>query len=89
MKVFACERSRRWSGGVALVAANSIAEAFTLFFNDPKYDVYVNKFIDGDFTDDICKWETYEYNLENWFEIPMLTANVETPQIIIEDGYTE
>lgn len=89
MKVFACKRSRSWSGGVALVAANSVEEAFTLFFNDPNYEVYVNKFINGEFTDDIYKWETYEYNLKDWFELPMLIANVETPQIILENGYTE
>lgn len=89
MKVFACKRSRCWSGGVALVAANSAEEAFTLFFNDDKYEVYVDKFIDGEFTDDIRKWDTYEYNLKDWFEMPMLTANVDKPQILIEDGYTE
>lgn len=35
------------------------------------------------------RWMTSVYPRSDWFEIPELTANVDTPRIIDEDGYTE
>ena len=79
MKVFACRRISGFSGGVAIVAANSVEEAFDVFHSSKEYNWMLDG-IDGD---------SYYYKKEDWFELPIITANVEEPQIIIEDGYTE
>ena len=42
-----------------------------------------------EYTSDINRSESYYYKRKDWFELSMLTANVEQPQIIVEDGYTE
>jgi hypothetical protein len=79
MKVFACKRCRGYSGGVAIVAANSAEEAFNVFHTNVEYKWMF----------DIIDEDGYYYKKENWVELPMLTANVEHPQIIIEDGHSE
>ena len=79
MKVFACKRNRGFSGGLAVVAANSAEEAFEVFHTNENYDWMIDR-IDGD---------SYYYKKEDWFELPMITADVEQPQMIVEDGYTE
>ena len=91
MKVFACERDGNYSGGVAMVAANSKEEAFVVFHTDIQYDWMLdNKDIEtGEFTSDINRCDSYYYKRANWFELPELTADVEEPRIIIEDGYTD
>lgn len=81
MKVWMCKRSKGYSGGLAVVAANTKEEAIRTFFNDKDYrDLAVN--IDGK----IYPWEYFE---ENWYECTLLTANVCAPCVIDEDGYTE
>lgn len=90
MKVFMCRRKGGYSGGLAVVAANSVEEAFKTFFEDPDYDWMVNK-CDEDYnlTDDFTKWHSYYYPLEKWFECKVITANVKKPCVIMEDGYSE
>lgn len=90
MKVFMCKRRGGYSGGLAVVAANSVEEAFKTFFEDPDYDWMVNK-CDEDYclTDDFTKWHSDYYPLERWYWCHGLTANVDKPCIIMEDGYTE
>ena len=94
MKVWMCKRTDDfggYSGGLAVVAANSREEAFKIFFEDRTYDWMVHK-IDvetGDYIEDYTKWKSYYYPLENWFECKVLTANVDKPCVIIEDGYSE
>ena len=91
MKVFMCKRAVGYSGGLAVVAANSREEAFKTFFEDKdnywmvdKYDVDTDKL-----TDDCTKWRAYYYQMELWFECNVLTANVDKPCVIMEDGYAE
>ena len=94
MKVWMCKRTDDfggYSGGLAVVAANSKEEAFKIFFEDMTYGWMVNK-IDvetGDDFEDCTKWKSYYYPLEKWFECKELTANVDRPCVIIEDGYSE
>lgn len=90
MKVFMCKRQCGYSGGLAVVAANSIEEAFKTFFEDNDYDWMVYK-CDEDYnpTDDFTKWRSDYYPIEEWFECKVLTANVDKPCVIMEDGYTE
>lgn len=84
MKVFMCRRQSGYSGGLAIVAANSKEEAFKTFFEDKDYAWMVYK-CDDDYT----KWHTWHYPLDKWFECKALTANVDKPCVIMEDGYTE
>lgn len=91
MKVFMCKRQCGYSGGLAVVAANSKEEAFRTFFEDEDYEWMVDKY-DGDtfeYIYDCTKWRSYDYPLEKWFECKVLTANVDKPCVIMEDGYTE
>lgn len=91
MKVFACKRVSGYSGGLAIVAANSAEEAFEVFHTNEKYDWMLDH-LDQDsleYISDINRLESYYYKRKDWFELPMLTANVEQPCIIVEDGYTE
>ena len=43
----------------------------------------------GKIIEDVAKVDSNTYPRDNWFEIPELVANVDSPRIIIEDGYTE
>lgn len=92
MKVFMCIRQSSYGGGLAVVAANSVEEAFKTIFEDEDYDWMVEKYDvhTHEFTDDFTKWRSPEfYPLEKWFECKVLTANVDKPCVIMEDGYTE
>lgn len=90
MKVFMCQRRSGYSGGLAVVAANSVEEAFKTFFDDPDKAWMVNKYTD-DFkrTDDYTKWSSDYYPKDKWFECKVLTANLDKPRVIMEDGYSE
>lgn len=91
MKVFMCKRRGGYSGGLAVVAANSREEAFKTFFEDKDYAwmVYKHDVDTYEFTDDFTKWRSYYYPIELWFECKVLTANVDKPCVIMEDGYSD
>lgn len=91
MKVFMCRRQCGYSGILAVVAANSAEEAFKTFFEGNDYDWMVEKFDveTYEFTDDFTKWYSYYYPIDKWFECKALTANVDKPCVIMEDGYEE
>lgn len=79
MKVWMCKRDNGYSGGLAVVAANSKEEAFRVFHETPGYSYHYMKNVD----------DGYFYKKDNWFECKQLTANVDKPCVIEEDGYTE
>jgi hypothetical protein len=91
MKVFMCQRRGGYSGGLAVVAANSKEEAFKTFFDDPDYDWMVDKYDEDtyEYADDFTKWVSSYYPIEKWFECKVLTANVDRPCVIMEGGYSE
>lgn len=91
MKVFMCQREGGYSGGLAVVAANSIEEAFKTFFEDEDYAWMVDKYdIDTyEYTDDFTQWRSDYYPIDEWFECKVLVANVDKPCVIMEDGYSE
>ena len=74
MKVFNNTEIEGWGGGMILIAANSPKEAF---------DVYVHSDIYDDF------WPDEGYTFSGFQEMPMLTANVDKPQILAEKHYQE
>jgi hypothetical protein len=81
MKVWMCKRTVGYSGGLAVVAANSKKSAIKTFFSDEKYS-YMASEVEGV----IHYWA---YKPEDWFECKELVANVDKPCVIMEDGYTE
>lgn len=91
MKVFMCKRQGSYSGGLAIVAANSIEEAFKTFFEDEEYEWMVDKYDleTYEWTDDVTQWRSHYYPLERWYECKILTANVDKPCVIMEDGHSE
>lgn len=89
MKVFMCKRTGGYSGGLAVVAANSVEEAFKTFFEDKDYDWMKYDCEIGKDMDDFTNWRSDYYPIEKWFECKTLTANVDKPCVIMEDGYTE
>ena len=82
MNVFGCTREGSYTGGIILVAANSIEEALEVYRNDSDY---------------YCQWDEYEvgkidyyyYQPERWKEYPQLAYNGDKPCVILEEGYTE
>lgn len=86
-----CQRQGGYSGGLAVVAANSVEQAFKTFFEDNDYDWMVDKYdVDTyEYTDDFTKWRSDYYPIEKWFWCRTLTANVDKPCVIMEDGYSE
>jgi hypothetical protein len=90
MKVFMCKRCGDYSGGLAVVAANSCKEAYIVFHTDKRYKWALEYFDeDGNYSEDPLVVNSYYYPKENWFEVPSLVANVDKPMVINEGGYTE
>ena len=82
MKVFGCTREGGYSGGIILVAANSIEEALEAYRNDSDYDFDWNEYEEG-------KIDYYYYQPERWKEYPQLTYNGDKPCVILEEGCSE
>lgn len=89
LKLFAAKRESGYSGGLIVVAANSIDEAYQTYIDwveatgNPNclYEryVYANGEVDG----------YNRYPRENWYEIPQIKVICDAPKVIDEDGYTE
>lgn len=82
MKVFGCTREGCYSGGIILVAANSIDEALKTYCNDSDYGYQCYEYEKG-------KIDCLYYQPERWKEYPQLTYNGDKPCVILEEGYTE
>ena len=88
-KIFACKRTGHYSGGLALIAANTAEEAFLKFHQHPNYK-YMLDYLDcitHYYTEDITKCDSDYYKRADWFEVPNLQTN--DPNFILENGYTE
>lgn len=81
MKVFINVRSGSYSGGMILVAANTKEEAIKAFRKDHGYSWMWSETEEG--------IEDYYYEEDGWMESTVLTANLDTPQVIAENGYSE
>ena len=79
MDVWMCKREQGYSGGLAVVAAKSRDEAFRVYHSHIEHSwEYVEYNDDG-----------YLYPKDSWFLCESLTANVNEPCVIAEDGYPE
>ena len=82
MKVFGCTREGGYSGGIILVAANSIEEALEAYRNDSDDDGQGEEQGEGE-----IHYSYYEP--KRWKEYPQLTYNGDKPCVILEEGYSE
>ena len=93
MKVFVCKRQGGYSGGLILVAANTKEEAFMVAARDKKTEWMFHGFDDEGYyvreRTDIGHVGSDYYPLLLWMEVETLTADVDKPMLLMEDGYTE
>lgn len=78
MKVFMCKRAGGYSGGLAVVAANTREEAWDVFHHNGENEYMIS-----------TSGDSYYYPRRDWFEEPILTADTIVPMIIAEGGYSE
>ena len=91
MKVFGCTMMESYSGGIILVAANSIEEAYQVAARE--YDLYFDwRDAYGNrverHTPDAKVTSTY-YPFEEWKEYEHLSCDYTDPQVILEESYAE
>lgn len=93
MRVFGCKCDMSYGGGLILVAANNVEEAFltAAMGNEAGYmfdwadDDYMWCEPDGDINH--CRSDVYP--LKKWFEAEHLSTDLTEPKVIIEDSYCE
>ena len=93
MKVFGCKCDLAYGGGLILVAANNVEEAFLTASMDEKVsymfdwadDNYMWCEPDGNI--DHCRSDTYPFG--KWFKVEHLSTDLTQPKVIIEDSYYE
>lgn len=91
MKVFINKRSGSYSGGLAVVAANTKEEAHKALC-DAQPDMTTMVDSDGDYClneEDAVEIRHYNYDAATWSELPMLIAHVDKPQLLEENGHSE
>lgn len=93
MKVYGCRNNRIYGGGLVLVAANTIEEAYLTAAKNDKIS-YLFDWADDDYMwcepdGNINHCVSEVYPLDKWFEMEHLSTDLTNPQIIIEDHYSE
>ena len=91
IKVFGCTTQLSHSGGIVLVAARSVEEAFLTAAQCDKLE-YLFDWHDeeGCWTPpdgNINRVSSDWYPLGDWKEYPLLSANVEHPRVILEESH--
>lgn len=81
MKVFGCTMQGRYRGGLILVAANSIEEAFKVA-SQSQFSYWFEDTEDGVTTSSF-------YPFEYWMEFSELSCTYTEPQVIIEASHAE
>ena len=82
MKVFCCKNQCSYGGGLILVAANTIEEAFSIASINEDTNWLFYKMKSGELVSDT-------YPINEWFEVEHLSTDLSEPQVIIEDSYSE
>ena len=82
MKVFCCKNQCSYGGGLILVAANTKEEAFSIASMDEDTKWFFYEMKSGELVSN-------RYPKNEWFEVEHLSTNLITPQVIIEDSYSE
>lgn len=82
MKVFCCKNQYPYGGGLILVAANTIEEAFSIASINEDTNWLFYKMESGELVSDT-------YPINEWFEVEHLSTDLSEPQVIVEDHYSE
>ena len=92
MKVFSCKNQEPYGGGLILVTANTIEEAFLTAAMDKNYHMF--DWVDNngnwckpDGNIDHCISHTYPF--KSWFEVEHLSTDLTKAKVIIENHYTK
>lgn len=97
MKVFGCEMQGGYAGGIILVAANDVKQAYELASTCNKCDFWFEWVsIDADgwehwaepFSEGAVLKSEY-YPFEKWHEFEHLSCDYTEPQVILEESYAE
>lgn len=93
MKVFGCKVDMSYGGGLVLVAANNVEEAYLTAAMDEKVS-YMFDWADDDYMwcepdGNINHCRTSVYPLGKWFEVEHISTDLTEPQVIIENCYYE
>lgn len=93
MKVFGCKCDMSYGGGLILVAANNVEEAFLTAAMDEKVS-YMFDWADDDYMwiepdGDINHCRSSVYPFKKWIEVEHLSTDLSEPKVIIEDSYYE
>lgn len=89
MKVWINKYIGGYGGGMIIVAANSADEAHKTFHKDENFRWMWE---DNGFVDEECEIDDerdFIYLRSNWYCLENVVANVDTPQVLAEDSYTE
>lgn len=86
MKVFGCKVQVSYGGGVILVAANTVEEAFLTAASKSSYLFeWRDDRIDGDINHVVSD----AYPFSAWHEVKHLQTDLTKPQVILEESYYE
>ena len=94
MKVFACRRQDSYAGGIIMVAAESIKQAFEVAYSDESLK-WLFDFLDEDdefvepYSPKVVKVVSEHYPIENWFEFENMEFYCDHPQVILQESYGE
>ena len=89
LKLFAAKRSGGYCGGLIVVAANNIDEAYQTYIDWVEETGNSHLLYDTYEYGDTCTEAYNEYPRENWYEIEGVKVLCDVPQVIDEAGYTE
>lgn len=93
MKVFGCKRQGDYSGGVILVAANSVEEAFRVASTsqdcDYLFDSYNKNGMWASKDDPDATIVSDSYPIEKWKEYKRLSCECDEPVVILQESYRE
>lgn len=97
MKVFGCEMQGGYAGGVILVSANDVKQAYEVASTCDKCDFLFEWLrIDADGEEHFAKpfsegavLRSYCYPFEKWHEFEHLSCDYTEPQVILEESHAE
>ena len=84
LKLFACKRGDGYCGGLIVVAAHDIDEAYNLYVEYGRTHYCI------EYSCEDSSIEIYnDYPRHNWYQIPDVIVECDSPRVIDEDGYSE
>lgn len=94
MQIYINKRSNTnecYTGGIAIVAANSPEEAHEVMAKDARFSYMFSMWddINNEIIDDPKDYINDYYPKDKWELLLNVTTNIDEPRVICEEGYTE